>query len=311
MILPTYPRLVPLHGAPARERRILVVVACSTLVGRPGLHQSGLMSTCFADCPSPGPRKNDLTIYWALGPFVRSFTLPVDPGDICPPHRGTQFTSKFWMSLQQAMGTKLYFSTAYHPQSDGQTERVNKVLEDLLRACVLTFDRNWESSLPYTEFSSNNSYQASIKMSPFEALYGRKCQTPLMWSNVGERTLEGPAFIKEAETKVALNHKRLLEAQSRQKSYADNRRRELSFEEGDFVYLKVSPMRGVKRFQVKGKLAPRFVGPYPIIGRIGPVAYRLQLPESISDIHNVFHVSQLRKCLKVLESHLAEKTVQI
>jgi hypothetical protein len=130
---------------------------------------------------------------------------------------------------------------------------------------VLTFDRNWESSLPYVEFSYNNSYQASTKMSPFEALYGRKCQTPLMWSNVGEKTLEGPAFIKEAEVKVALIRKRLLEAQSRQKSYADNRRRELSFEEGDFVYLKVSSMRGVKRFQVKGKLAPRFVGPYPII----------------------------------------------
>jgi transposase InsO family protein len=86
--------------------------------------------------------------------------------------RGTQFTSKFWMSHQQAMGTKLDFSTAYHPQSYGQTERVNKVLEDLLRACVLTFDRNWESSLPYAEFSYNNSHQASIKMSPFEALYG-------------------------------------------------------------------------------------------------------------------------------------------
>jgi hypothetical protein len=170
--------------------------------------------------------------------------------------RGTQFTSKFWMSLQQAMGTKLDFSTAYHTQSDGQTERVNKVLEDLLRACVLTFDKSWESSLPYAEFSYNNSYQASIKMSPFEALYGRKCETPLMWSNVGEKTLEGPAFIKEAEEKVALIHKRLLEARSRQKSYTDNRRRELSFEEGDFVYLKVSPMRGVKRFQVKGKLAP-------------------------------------------------------
>jgi hypothetical protein len=87
------------------------------------------------------------------------------------------------------MGTKLDFSTAYHPQSDGQTERVNKVLEDLLRACVLTFDESWESSLPYAEFSYNNSYQASIKMSPLEALYGRKCQTPLMWSNVGEKTL--------------------------------------------------------------------------------------------------------------------------
>jgi hypothetical protein len=113
--------------------------------------------------------------------------------------RGTQFTSKFWMSLQQAMGTKLDFSISYHPQSDGQTERVNKVLEDLLRACVLTFDGNWESSLPYAEFSYNNIYQASIKMSPFEALYGRKCQTPLMWSNVGENTLEGSAFVKEAE----------------------------------------------------------------------------------------------------------------
>jgi hypothetical protein len=91
---------------------------------------------------------------------------------------------------------------------------------------------------------------------PFEALYGRKCQTPLMWSNVGEKALEGPAFVKEAEEKVALIRRRLLEAQSRQKSYAENRRRELRFEEGDFVYLKVSPMRGVKRFQVKGKLAP-------------------------------------------------------
>jgi hypothetical protein len=225
--------------------------------------------------------------------------------------RGTQFTSKFWMSLQQAMGTKLDFSTAYHPQSDGQTKRVNKVLEDLLRACVLTFDRNLESSLPYVEFSYNKSYQASIKMSPFEALYGRKCQTPLMWSNVGEKTLEGPAFVKEAEEKVALIRKRLLEAQSRQKSYADNRRRELSFKEGDFVYLKVSPMHRVKRFQVKGKLALRFVGPYPIISRIGPAAYRLQLPESMSDIHNLFHVSQLRKCLKVPESHIKEETIQI
>jgi hypothetical protein len=176
------------------------------------------------------------------------------------------------------MGTKLDFSNTYHPQSDGQTERVNKVLEDLLRAYMLTFDRNWESSLPYTEFSYNNSHHASIKMSLFEALYGRKCQTPLMWSNVGERILEGLDFVKEAEEKVALIRKRLLEAQSRQKSYADNRRRELRFEEGDFVYLKVSLMRGVKRFQIKGKLAPRFVGPYPVISRVGPAAHRLELP---------------------------------
>jgi hypothetical protein len=116
------------------------------------------------------------------------------------------------------MGTKLNFGTAYHPQSDWQTERVNKILEDLLRASVLTFDRDWESSLSYVEFSYNNSYQASIKMSPFEALYGRRCQTPLMWSNVGEKTLEGPAFIQEAEEKVALIRKRLLEAQSRRRA---------------------------------------------------------------------------------------------
>jgi hypothetical protein len=225
--------------------------------------------------------------------------------------RGTQFTSKFWTSLQKAMGTKLDFSTTYHPQTDGQTERVNKVLEDLLRACVLAFDRSWESSLPYAEFSYNNSYQASIKMSPFEAVYGRKCQTPLMWSNVREKALEGPAFVKEAEEKVALIRRRLLEAQSRQKSYADNRRRELRFGEGDFVYLKVSPMRGVRRFQVKGKLAPRFIGPYPIIDRVGPAAYRLEQPESMSDIHNVFHVSQLRKCLQAPESHIEEEAVQI
>jgi hypothetical protein len=116
------------------------------------------------------------------------------------------------LSLQQALGTKLDLSTTYHPQSDGQTKRVNKVLKDLLRAYVLTFDRDWESSLPYAKFSYNNIYQDNTKMSPFEALYGRRCQTPMMWSNVGEKTLEGPTFIKEAEEKVALIRKRLHEA---------------------------------------------------------------------------------------------------
>jgi hypothetical protein len=110
------------------------------------------------------------------------------------------------------MSTKLDFSTSCHPQSDGQIERVNKVLEDLLRAYTLTFDNYWESSLPYAEFSYNNSYRASINMSPFEALYGRRCQTPLMWYNVGENTLLEPSFIKEAEEKVAMVWKRLLEA---------------------------------------------------------------------------------------------------
>ncbi|WVZ63740.1 hypothetical protein U9M48_013348 [Paspalum notatum var. saurae] len=213
--------------------------------------------------------------------------------------RGTQFTSKFWKSLQEAMGTKLDFSTAYHPQTDGQTERVNQVMEDMLRACALAYGANWEASLPFAEFSYNNGRQASLGMAPFEALYGRKCRTPLMWSEVGERRESGRS------------RARLKEAQSRQKSYADGRRRELSFEVGDSVYLKVSPIRGTKRFQVKGKLAPRYVGPYKIIRRIGKVAYKLELPESMRDIHDVFHVSQLRKSLKVPDQQVNLSTEEL
>ena len=142
------------------------------------------------------------------------------------------------------MGTKLDFSSAYHPQTDGQTERVNQITEDVLRACVLTYGKDREQSLCYAEFSYNNSYQASLGISPFEALYGRKCRLPLMLSEVGERMLTGPALIKEAEERVAEIREKLKAAQSRQKSYADKQRRELCFEIGDFVYLKVSPIRG-------------------------------------------------------------------
>jgi hypothetical protein len=175
-------------------------------------------------------------------------------------------------------------------------------MEDMLRACVLTYGKDWEQSLPYAEFSYNNSYQASLGMSSFETLYGRKCRTPLMWSEVGERSLVGPALIKEAEERVAEIREKLKAAQSRQKSYADKKRREISFNPGDFVYLKVSPIRGTRRFQVHGKLAPRYIGPYQVLKKVGKVAYRLQLPEGMSDIHLVFHVLQLRRCLKVPET---------
>src|SRR5438105_5555184 len=121
--------------------------------------------------------------------------------------------------------------------------------------------------VPFAEFSYNNSYQASLQASPFEALYGRKCRTPLMWSEVGERSLIGPAVIKDAKEQVAKIRENLKAAQSRQKSYADTRRRPLSFEVGDYVYLKVSPLRGTRRFQIRGKLAPRYVGPYPILAK--------------------------------------------
>jgi hypothetical protein len=131
--------------------------------------------------------------------------------------------------LHKTIGTHLDYSTAYHPQTDGQTERVNQILEDMLRACILKYGIDWEKSLPYAEFLYNNSFQASLQMSPFEALYGRKCRTPLMWSEVGERMFFGPAKIKEAEEGVAQVRENLRIAQSRQKSYADNRRRDLEF----------------------------------------------------------------------------------
>jgi hypothetical protein len=123
-----------------------------------------------------------------------------------------------------------------------------------------------------------------------------------MWSEVGERTLVGPAFIKEAEDKVVEIREKLKAAQSRQKSYADKKRREISYNEGDFFYLKVSPIRVTRRFQVQGKLAPRYKGPYQVLNKVGAVAYCIKLPEEMSDIHTMFHISQLRKCLRVPET---------
>nr|AAX95912.1 retrotransposon protein, putative, Ty3-gypsy sub-class [Oryza sativa Japonica Group]ABA92473.1 retrotransposon protein, putative, Ty3-gypsy subclass [Oryza sativa Japonica Group] len=226
--------------------------------------------------------------------------------------RGSQFTSKFWKKLQEEMGSKLNFSTAYHPQIDGQTERVNQILEDMLRACALDFGGSWDKNLPYAEFSYNNSYQASLQMAPYEALYGRKCRTPLLWDQTGERQVFGTDILREAEEKVKIIQERLRVAQSRHKSYADNRRRDLSFDEGDYVYLRVTPLRGVHRFHTKGKLAPRFVGPYKIVSRRGEVAYQLELPQSLAGVHNVFHVSQLKKCLRVPteEANLEQIEVQ-
>jgi hypothetical protein len=151
--------------------------------------------------------------------------------------RGSQFTSRFWESLHRALGTNLSFSTAFHPQTGGQTERVNHILEDMLRACVLSYGAKWEDCLPFAEFSYNNSYQASLQMAPFEALYGRKCRTPLNWSETRESQVFGPNIIKEAEEQVQLIRNRLKAAQSRQKSYADSPRRPISFQVGDFVYL--------------------------------------------------------------------------
>ena len=193
------------------------------------------------------------------------------------------------------MGTRLMMSTTFHPQTDGQSERTIHVLEDMLRACVLDHQGSWEEHLPLVEFAYNNSYQASIQMAPYEALYGRPCRSPLCWTEVGERSITGPDLIRDTPEKVSLIRQRLLTDQSRQKSYADVRRRPLDFEIRDHVFFKVMPKRGVVRFGKRGKLSPRFIGSFEILERIGTVAYRLALPPSMSCVHEVFHVSMLRK----------------
>jgi hypothetical protein len=206
--------------------------------------------------------------------------------------------------LHKTLDTQLRFSFAYHPQTDGQTERVNQILEDMLRACALQYKRSWDKSMSYAEFSYNNSYQESLKMAPFEMLHGRRCQTPLFWSEAGERKVFGTNILQEAEKQFCKVRENLRAAQSRQKIYADHRRRDLSFEVGDFVYLKVSPMRGLCRFKVRGKLAPRFIRPFKILEKRGEMAYQLELLPQLSDVHDVFHVSQLKKCLRVPEEQL-------
>jgi transposase InsO family protein len=132
--------------------------------------------------------------------------------------RGTQFTSKFWERLHETLDTQLHFGSAYHPQTDGQTERGNQILEDMLRACALQYGRSWDESLPYAKFSYNNSYQESLKMPPFEMLYGRRCQTPLFWNETGERKVFGPDILQEVKKQVHMVRENMRVAQSRQKS---------------------------------------------------------------------------------------------
>ncbi|GJY22335.1 putative reverse transcriptase domain-containing protein [Tanacetum coccineum] len=178
--------------------------------------------------------------------------------------RDSHFTSRFWRSLQKALGINLDMSTAYHPQTDGQSERTIQTLEDMLRACVINFGSSWDRHLPLVEFSYNNSYHASIKATSYDALYGRKCRSTVCWS---------------------------------EKSYTDRRSKPLEFEVGDTVFLKVSPWKGVIHFGKRGKLSPRSIGPFKILARVGPVAYILELPEELEGIHSTFNVFNLKKCL--------------
>ncbi|GJX50821.1 putative reverse transcriptase domain-containing protein [Tanacetum coccineum] len=196
--------------------------------------------------------------------------------------RDGRFTSNFWRSFQKALGTDISMSTAYHPETDGQSERTIQTLEDMLRACVIDFGKGWVKHLPLAEFSYNNSYHASIKAAPYEALYGRKCRSPVCWAEVGEAQLTGPELIQETTEKIVLIKQRIQAAQDRQKSYADLKRKPMEFEVGDRVMLKVSPWKGVVRFGKRGKLNPRYVGPFKVLAKVGKVAYRLELPQELS-----------------------------
>ncbi|GJW66546.1 putative reverse transcriptase domain-containing protein [Tanacetum coccineum] len=193
-----------------------------------------------------------------------------------------RFTSRCWQTVKKALGTRLDMSMAYHPQTDGQSERTIQTLEDMLRACVIDFGGSWDVHLPLAEFSYNNSYHSSIRCAPFEALYGRKCRSPILWAEIGESSLIGPELVQETTDKVVLIKEKLKAVRNR-----------------------------VIHFRKKGKLAPRYVGPFEILERIGPVAYRLRLPEELSGVHDTFHVSNLKKCLADASLHVPLDEIKV
>src|ERR1051325_11106284 len=257
--------------------------------------------------PIKGTFSLDRLAQMYVGEIVSRFGAPVS----IVSDRDPRFTSKFWPSLQQALGTKLQFSTAFHPQTDGQSERTIQNLEDMLRANALQTKNSWDTQLPLAEFAYNNSYHSSIGMAPFEALYVRKFRTKVGWGEVGEGKLLRPEIVQTTNQVVEMAKENLKTVRDRQKSYADNRRRPLEFEVGDKVFLKLSPWKGILRFGRKGKLSPRFIGHFEILERIGPVAYRLVLPPDLSRINDVFHVSVLCKYVPDPSHILETQSVQV
>nr|GEU89574.1 putative reverse transcriptase domain-containing protein [Tanacetum cinerariifolium] len=194
------------------------------------------------------------------------------------------------------LGTSLDMSTAYHLETDGQSERTIQTLKDILRACVIDFGKGWVNHLSLVEFSYNNSYHTSIKAAPFEALYGRKFRSPICWTEVGEAQLIGPELIQETTEKIIQIKQRMQTTRDRQKSYADLKRKPIEFQIRDKIMLKVSPWKGVVRFGKRGKLNPKHVGPFKVLDKVGTIAYKLELPQELSRVHNTFYVSNLKKC---------------
>ncbi|GKD04417.1 putative reverse transcriptase domain-containing protein [Tanacetum coccineum] len=183
-----------------------------------------------------------------------------------------------------------------HPQADGQSERMIQTLEDILRACVINF---------------GGSYHLSIWCAPFEALYRRKCRSPVLWAEIREGSVIGPELVLETTDKVVLIKEKLQAARDRQKSNVNYRRKMLEFEVRDHVLLKVSPWKDVVRFGKKGKLAQRYVGPFEILERNGLVAYRLRLPKELNSVHDNFHVSNLKKCLADASLHVPLDEIKV
>lgn len=181
--------------------------------------------------------------------------------------RDPRFSSNFWTAFQRALETKMHISTAYHPQTDGQSERIIQSLEDLLRACVVDWGKLWEKHLLLADFAYNNSYHSSIGMSPYEALYGRPFRTPLCWIEMGEGRDLSPGMIKETTDNIKFVKEEIKEVQDRQKSYADKRRKELEFQVEEMVYLKRVTFKGKDRTAKMEKLQPRYMGPFRIVER--------------------------------------------
>ncbi|GKB79910.1 putative reverse transcriptase domain-containing protein [Tanacetum coccineum] len=211
-------------------------------------------------------------------------------------YRYGRFISQFWQSLNKALGTQLDMSTAYYPQTGGQSERTIQTLKDMLRACVIDFGKGWDRHLPLVEFSYNKSYHTSIKSASFEVLYGRKCRSPICWAEVRDDQLTDPEIVYETTKKIFQIKKRIQAARDRQKSLADRNHKPVEFQVGYMVMLKMSPWKWVIRFGKQGKLNPRYIGPFKVIAKVGTVSYRLELPNQISHVHSTFHVSNLKKC---------------
>src|SRR5262249_28320382 len=181
----------------------------------------------------------------------------------------------------------------------------------MLRMCVLDFKGSWGEHLPLIEFAYNNSYHSTIRMAPYEALYGHKCRSPVSWIETGDKHLKGPDLIKETSEKVPIIQAKIKTAFSRQKSYVDPKRRDISFEVGDHVFLKISPMKGVMRFGKKGKLTPKYIGPFEVLERVGNVSYRLALPPRLGHVHLVFHISMLRKYVPDSSHELSIQDIEV